>query len=80
VLINNKNYQIYYVKYAYPSYNVLKEFHSDYFLLAQIDYYLFTIFKEPIEFSNNILINNRNHFYLIVMINNFIWLDYLSFN
>ena len=48
-LIDEKEYPLYYVKYSYPSYNVLKDFRSDYFLLDQIDFYFFISFKEPIE-------------------------------
>jgi hypothetical protein len=72
-LIDGKEFPLYFVKYAYPSYNVLKDFQSDYFLLDQIDYYFFISFKEPVEFVNNILKNNRNCFYLIVMIVIYIW-------
>ena len=79
-LINEKEYPLYYVKYAYPSYNVLKEFQSDYFLLDQIDYYFFISFKEPVDFANNILIFNRNCFYFIVMIVIYIWIIGLIVN
>ena len=79
-LIDNKYYPIYYVKYAYPSYNVLKDFLSDYLLLDQIDYYFFTSFKDPIEFSNNNLNNNRNCFFLIVMIILYGWTICLFIN
>ena len=79
-LIDKKEFPLYYVKYAYPSYNVLKDFQSDYFLLDQIDYYFFISFKEPVEFANNILKNNRNCFYFIVMIVIYIWIIGLFVN
>ena len=79
-LINGTEYPLYYVKYAYPNYNVLKDFQSDYFLLDQIDYYFFISFKEPVDFANNILKNNRNYFFLIVMIVVYIWIIGLFVN
>ena len=73
-LIETEKYPIYYAKYSYPNYNVLKEFQSDYLLLDQIDYYLFISFKEPIEFSNLVLQNCKNCFYLIIIIIVYSWL------
>lgn len=79
-LIDGPEYPLYYIKYAYPNYNVLKDFQSDYFLLDQIDYYFFISFKEPVDFANNILKNNRNCFFFIVMIVIYIWVIGLFVN
>ena len=79
-LIDEKEHPLYYVKYSYPSYNVLKDFRSDYFLLDQIDFYFFISFKEPIEYTKHILKNNRNYFYLIILIIIKIWMICLCIN
>ena len=72
-LINFGKYPLYFVKYAYPNYNVLKEFRSDYLLFDQIDFYFFVSFRKPIEYSNILLENLRHVFYLTVLIIINIW-------
>jgi len=73
-LINFGKYPLYFVKYAYPNFNVLKEFRSDYLLLDQIDFYFFVPFNQPIEYTNILFVNFRYVFFLIVTIVIYIWI------
>jgi len=73
-LINFGKYPLYFVKYAYPNYNALKEFRSDYLLLDQIDFYFFVSFRKPIEYTNILLINFRYVYLLTVIIVIYIWI------
>ena len=79
-IINFGKYHLYFVKYAYPNYNVLKEFRSDYLLLDQIDFYFFISFRQPIECTNILLENFRYVFYLIVLLIVYIWIICLFVN
>ena len=56
------------MKYTYPNYNALKDFRSDYFLLDQINYYLFSNFKEPYKYSYSFFQNSLNCFHLIILL------------
>ena len=79
---NNKFYQglieldqpYFFLKASFPNLNALKEYQSDYFLLDQIDFYLFAPFKEPIEFAKYIRNQYINLFYLIVILLLYIWI------
>ena len=79
-MINFGKYPLYFFKYSYPNYNVLKEFRSDYLLLDQIDFYFFIPFRKPVEYSNILLVNFRYAFYLIVIIVIYIWIICLFVN
>ena len=79
-VINYGKYPLYFVKYAYPNYNVLKEFRSDYILLDQIDFYFFASFRKPIEYSNILLTNFRYVFCYIILIVIYIWIICLLIN
>ena len=79
-IINFGKYPLYFVKYTYPNYNVLKEFKSDYLLLDQIDFYFFVSFRKPVEYSNILFINFRYVFYLTVVIVIYIWILCLFIN
>ena len=74
------DYPVYYIKYTYPNYNVLKEFHSDYLLLDQVNFYLFASFKDPIMFSEYVLQLNKNIFMFIVILIFYIWVICLIVN
>ena len=78
--INFGKYPLYFVKYTYPNYNVLKEFRSDYLLLDQIDFYFFISFRKPIEYSNILFENFKYVFYLTVLIIIYIWIICLIVN
>ena len=67
------NEPYFFMRYSLPNLNTLKEFVSDYFLLDQIDIYLFASFKEPIEYSNYIKKQYQNLFYLIIILILYIW-------
>ena len=67
-------------KYTYPNYNVLKEFHSDYLLLDQVNFYLFASFKEPVICSKFVLQLNKNIFMLIIIIIFYTWIICLFIN
>ena len=73
-VIRRGKYPLYYLKYSYPNYSVLKEFKSDYLLSDQIDYYMFSNFKEPIEFSDLVLQNCKNCFFMIMIIVLYGWI------
>ena len=76
--LNNSNY--YFMKYSSPNYNTLKDFKSDYYLLDQTNYYLFTSFREPIKYTNLFIQISLNCFYLILILIIYIWLICLSIN
>ena len=71
---DDNDFPYYFMKYSYPNYNVLKDFKSEYILLEQIDYYLFTSFKAPIKYSNYIKQISQNCFFIIILIIVHIWL------
>ena len=80
-LSNNKDgFPFYFIKYTYPNYNVLKDFRTEFLLLDQTDFYLFTSFQEPIKYSNYILRFTENGFLFIVIIIVYIWFLCLLIN
>ena len=70
----------YFMKFSYPNYNTLKDFQSDYVLLDQMDYYLFTSFSIPIKCSNYINQIYQNCFFIIILIILFMWYILLFIN
>ena len=79
LMLNDKK-SYYFAKYTYPNYDSLIDFKTDYLFLDQINYYLFASFKEPIEYTDEIFNNNRNLFYLIIIITLYIWMLSLFIN
>ena len=79
LMLNDKK-SYYFAKYTYPNYDSLIDFKTDYLFLDQINYYLFASFKEPIEYTDEIFNNNRNLFYLIIIITLYIWILSLFIN
>ena len=77
---DNNDFPYYFMKYSYPNYNVLKDFQSEYLLLDQIDYYLFTSFNIPIKYSNFINQIYENCFFIIILSIEYIWLILLFIN
>ena len=77
---NNNDYYYFILKYPYPNYNVLKEFHSEYLLLDQVNFYSYSSFKEPIKYANYIYQLSQNCFYFLMIIILYIWLICLSLN
>ena len=69
----NLNEPYFFMKYQIPHLNTLMEFQTDYLLLDQIDFYLFSSFKEPIEYSDFIWAQHKNLFFLIVILILYIW-------
>ena len=70
----NLNEPYFFMKYQIPHLNTLMEFQTDYLLLDQIDFYLFSSFKEPIEYSDFIWAQHKNLFFLIVILILYIWI------
>ena len=79
-IINLQNLSYYFIKYTYPNYNSLIEFKSDYFFQSQINYYLFSSFREPIKYTNLYHQILLNCFYLILLLIIYIWLLCLFIN
>ena len=77
---NNSDYYYYLFKYTYPNYNILREFHSEYLLLDQVDFYTYSSFKTPIKYANYIYQLSQNCFYILIIIVIYIWLICLSVN
>ena len=77
---DDNDFPYYFMKFSYPNYNVLKDFKSEYLLLDQIDYYLFTSFKAPIKYSNFINQIYQNCFFIIILSIVYIWLILLFIN
>ena len=81
LLTSNKIYQglielnqtYYLMKYSFPNLNTLKMFKSDYLYTDQIDFYLFSPFKEPMEFAEYIQNQYQNLFYLLIILIIYIW-------
>ena len=71
VNLDNSNY--YFMKYPYPNFNSLNEFKPEYFYKDQINFYLFSSFREPIKYSNLFYQISSNSFYLIILIIVYIW-------
>ena len=74
LLRTKDKYPLYFMKYSFPSFNTLSNFKSDYLHLDQINFFLMTSFKEPIEFSDFILAQYKNLFYLIIILTVYIWI------
>ena len=70
----------FFISYSYPNYNTLKDFKSEYLIIDQIDFYLFSSFREPIKYSNLVKQVLHNCFYLIIVANIFIWLMCFAIN
>ena len=70
----------YFMKYSYPNYNILNDFHTEYLILDQINFYLYIPFKDPIKFSQYSLQISENIFFMIIMIIEFIWVFCLFIN
>ena len=73
-------YPYYFMKYTYPNYNVLKDFQSEYFLINQVNYYLFASFKEPIDYSEHVYQISQNCFLLIILLILYTWIICLVIN
>ena len=74
LLRTKDKYPLYFMKYSFPSFNTLINFKSDYLHLDQINFFLMTSFKEPLEFSDFILAQYKNLFYLIIILTVYIWI------
>ena len=74
LLRTKDKYPLYFMKYSFPSFNTLSNFKSDYLHLDQINFFLLASFKEPIEFSDFILAQYKNLFYLIIILTVYIWI------
>ena len=72
-IVNLKNSPYYYIKFTTPNYNSLKDFKSDYFILDQINYYLFISFREPIKFTNLLYQISSNCFFTLILLFVFNW-------
>ena len=68
------NEPYYFMKYSFPNLNTLKIYKSSHLYTDQIDFYLFSSFKEPFEFSEYIKNQYRNLFYLMVILILYIWI------
>ena len=80
-MVNDDNdFPYYFIRYTYPNFNILKDFKSEYLILDQVNYYLFSSFREPIKYSNIAKQVLENCFYLIVYINIFIWIICIAIN
>ena len=74
LLRTKDKYPLYFMKYSFPSFNTLINFKSDYLHLDQINFFLLASFKEPVEFSDFILAQYKNLFYLIIILTVYIWI------
>ena len=72
-ILNLQNSPYYYIKFTTPNYNSLKDFKSDYFILDQINYYLFASFRDGIKYTDSLRQVSLNCFYLIILIFVYIW-------
>lgn len=77
---NNNSYYYFLLRYPYPNYNVLKEFHSEYLLLDQVNFYSYSSFKTPIKYVDYIYKLSQNCFYLLILIILYIWFICLTVN
>jgi hypothetical protein len=66
-IVNLRNTPYYYIKFTTPNYNSLKHFKTDYFILDQMNYYLFFSFKEPLKYTNLVNQISSNCFYTIIL-------------
>jgi len=72
-IINLDYSNYYFMKYSYPNFNTLIEFIPEYFYKDQINFYLFSSFRDPIKYSNLFFQISLNSFYLIILIITYIW-------
>ena len=64
----------YFMKYSFPNSNILMLYKTDYLYTDQIDFFLFSSFKEPFEYSEYIKVQYKHLFYLIVILILYIWI------
>lgn len=64
---------LYFMKYSFPNFNLLKNFKSDHLIMDPLNFYLFSSFKEPEEFADYIWAQHKNLFYLIIILIVYIW-------
>ena len=76
----NDNYPLYFIKYSYPSYNVLKDFRSEHLIINQVDFYFFISLKEPIKYIEHCFQILQNCFNLIIISILYIWFFCLFIN
>ena len=79
-ILNLNNSPYYYIKFTTPNYNSLKDFKSDYFILDQINYYLFASFRDAIKCINLLKQVSSNCFFLIILLISYNWLLCLIIN
>ena len=79
-IVNLRNWPYYYIKFTTPNYNSLKDFKSDYFILDQINYYLFFSFRDPIKYTNLLNQISLNCYYIIILLFTYNWTLCLVFN
>ena len=79
-IVNLRNWPYYYIKFTTPNYNSLKDFKSDYFILDQINYYLFFSFRDPIKYTNLLNQISFNCYYIIILLFTYNWTLCLVFN
>ena len=72
-IVNLDNSSYYFIKYSYPNFNSFIDFQPEYFYKDQINFYLFSSFREPIKYSNLFYQVSSNSFYLIILIIVYIW-------
>ena len=72
-VLNLRNSPYYYIKFTTPNYNSLKDFKTDYFILDQINYYLFISFRDAIKYINLLSQVSSNCFYLIILLITYNW-------
>ena len=79
-IVNLENSNYYFMKFTYPNFNSLNEFQPEFFYKGQINFYLFSSFREPIKYSNLFYQISSNCFYLIILIIIYIWFMCLLVN
>ena len=72
-ILNLQNSPYYYIKFTTPNYNSLKDFKSDYFILDQVNYYLFASFRDVIKYTDLLKQVSLNCFCLIILLISFTW-------
>ena len=77
---DNNDFPFYFIKYSFPNYNSLKEFHSEYLISNQINYFAFTSFKVAQKYVDHVHQVSLNIFFFIVMVIIYSWLVCLFIN
>ena len=72
-ILNLQNSPYYYIKFTTPNYNSLKDFKSEYFILDQVNYYLFASFRDAIKYTDLLRQVSSNCFCLIILLISFNW-------